>query len=338
MLSGELMSAKQMVGIILATYQADERFLRCQIDSMKQQSWPCWVCHIVDDASPASVRMLISQLTQDDPRFVTHFHTRNVNAYYNFERGLEYLQDDPRITAIAFADQDDIWHKHKLSTLIELMEADNADMVHSDLELIDKDDNTLCNSVWQYEGRHPEKLDAELLLLRNTVTGCTMMFRHHLLPFVLPFPEQKNPGDWYHDHWVALVACHCGEISHLRKPLVRYRQHGNNTIGARKHTGTVWKELELLIQKKCRLTRKSYRIHLDLSQAFYKRFYSGTRQKYNNPLSDQNLDFGLAIFKLGCRSLWTGYGSAGISLRLIVNKFLFDCAKLKRLIAKKLAL
>ena len=39
-----------------------------------------------------------------------------------------------------------------------------------------------------------------------------------------------------HDWWLALVASSEGEVIFLKTPLVYYRQHGFNTIGAKKFT------------------------------------------------------------------------------------------------------
>ena len=325
-----------MIGIALATYKPNESFLKEQIASIKCQSWTCWVCHIVDDASPLSTQKLISDLTDSDERFITHFHTENLHGYQNFERALLYLKEDPRVTEIAFADQDDIWHEHKLSKLLTLLTVTGSDLIHSDLELIDTLGNRICSSVWDYENRCPEKADTELLLLRNTFTGCTMMFSHSLLPHILPFPKQRQIGDWYHDHWIALVASQYGKIFHAREPLVRYRQHGNNTIGAQKNTGTIRREVTLWFDKKGHFTLKSYRIHRDLSEAFYQRFYPTADPKKINPFSEQRLDFGFSIFKLGLRSALSGYGAQGITLRLIINKFIYDCRRIRRLCSNHL--
>ena len=182
------MLASNKVGVILATYNPNLIFLRNQLDSIRAQTWPHWVCHIVDDASQAEIQAAIFEMAQTDPRFVCHFHPENLNVYHNFERGLRYLETDPTLTAIAFADQDDIWRVSKLETLLRVLDLEKAVLVHSDLELMNAVGQPLHPSVWAFEGRHPERLTPELLLLRNAITGCTMLFRRSLLPAILPFP------------------------------------------------------------------------------------------------------------------------------------------------------
>ncbi|HEY9888009.1 MAG TPA: glycosyltransferase family 2 protein, partial [Candidatus Obscuribacterales bacterium] len=303
------------VGIVLASYNCDLTYFKAQIESIQRQDFPHWTCLISDDGSTATIRAGIAAMIEGDRRFIFHPQPHNLGAYHNFEYGVNYFSQKPHITHIAFSDQDDIWHLHKLSTLLTAIETNNALLVHSDLELIDGQGQLLHPSVWEYEKRVPEKLDTELLLLRNSVTGCTMLMRRSLLPFILPFPPQSAAGKWYHDHWIALIAAQQGKIVHLRVPLVQYRQHGHNVVGARKDTGTIHKEIKLWLAKKGRLTLQSYPVHRDLSHAFYERC-GAALDHWHNPFPAQGINFGFPIVRLGLRSLWQGYGGQGILLRL----------------------
>jgi hypothetical protein len=55
------------------------------------------------------------------------------------------------------------------------------------------------------------------------------MIRSSLLEQALPIPE-----GWVHDEWLALVAAAQRGAVFQEDPLIRYRQHGNNEIGASK--------------------------------------------------------------------------------------------------------
>ncbi|NEQ47746.1 MAG: glycosyltransferase [Leptolyngbya sp. SIOISBB] len=315
------------VGIVLATYNCDRAHFAAQIHSIQHQDFQRWRCLITDDGSKPEIQQYMADLIADDPRFIVQIQPQNLGSYHNFESGLNFFRQDEAITHIAFADQDDVWQPQKLTHLLRAMIRSDALLAHSDLSLIDDQGQTLHPSVWQYEQRHPEQLDAELLLLRNTVTGCSTIIARQLLEAALPFPPQQKTGDWYHDHWLAIVAAHKGCIAHVREPLVQYRQHGENVVGAEKQAGSVRTEIVLWLQKKGRLTLQSYRIHRDLSQAFFQRFYPLETIDQRNPFAAKRLDFGWAILRLGLRSLWCGYGSQGITLRLWLNKFIFDCRR-----------
>jgi hypothetical protein len=68
-----------------------------------------------------------------------------------------------------------------------------------------------------------------LLLSRNVVTGCASMVNRRLAEIALPFPRTALMHDW----WCALIAGF-GQICRVDMPLVLYRQHGCNAIGARR--------------------------------------------------------------------------------------------------------
>ena len=318
------------VGIVLATYNGDRAYLAAQLRSIQNQDFARWRCLISDDGSRPEIQQFIAALIQSDRRFRLQIQSPNLGSYHNFESGIDYFRQDAGITHLAFADQDDIWHPQKLTRLLTAMLTSGALLVHSDMSLIDGEGNAMHPSVWHYERRQPEKLDAELLLLRNTVTGCTAMIDRSLMAAALPFPPQQQSGDWYHDHWLAIVAAHTGAIAHVREPLVQYRQHGQNAVGAAAGAGSIRQEMVLWWAKKRRLTLQSYRIHRDLSQAYFQRFYPLAERDRRNPFAEQKLDFGWAILRLGFRSLRCGYGSQGITLRLWLNKLIFDAQRVSK--------
>jgi hypothetical protein len=62
-------------------------------------------------------------------------------------------------------------------------------------------------------------------------TGATIVFRRALLRYAAPFP-----GEWLHDEWLAIIAAAVGRVDVLEEPLIDYRQHAANQIGARRET------------------------------------------------------------------------------------------------------
>ena len=45
---------------------------------------------------------------------------------------------------------------------------------------------------------------------------------------ISPIPTR----DIEHDHWIAIHLCKYGHIDYIDKPLLQYRQHTHNTLGA----------------------------------------------------------------------------------------------------------
>jgi glycosyltransferase involved in cell wall biosynthesis len=341
-LGSDELGSDEKIGIVLATYNPQLEYFEKQIESIKNQSWQNWICYIVDDCSHPEYQVSIQKIVADDSRFICHFHNENLNHYQNFERGLKYCIEDPiedpiqnsKITAICFCDQDDIWQPEKLKVSLEQLRLQNAVLVHSDLELINNQDQTIHPSAWNFEGRNPEQLSPELLLLRNVVTGCSLLFCTSLLDDILPFPPQDEIK-WYHDWWVAIVASQKGKIVHISQPLIRYRIHASNSVGVMSDAGKFYREFFVWVTKKFRITGKSYLIHRNLSQAFYNRFKRQLAPNWFNPFDDKRLDFGLGILQLAYKSLQVGYNSEGIALRIWVLKVLFDINRTKNLFNHK---
>ena len=138
---------------------------------------------------------------------------------------------------IALSDQDDEWMPGKLAALAGAFAADPALLLaHTDARLVDADGAplglTLLDALQatsaEREGLATGKA-LPVLLRRNLVTGATVMLRRTLLESAAPMP-----AEWVHDEWLAAVAAAVGRVRLLPEPLVDYRQHGANEIGARR--------------------------------------------------------------------------------------------------------
>ena len=320
--------ANEKVGIVLATYNPSIDHFRQQLTSLQDQTFENWCCFIIDDRSEERTQIQIKEICSHDSRFKFIPNSYRLGVYRNFEKGLKIASKEADLTAIAFCDQDDIWLPIKLERLLTEMRGQNAALIHSDLEIIDPDGNTLFQSCWQYEGRRPEAVSLELLLLRNTVTGCSLLFCSSLLQYILPFPEQDQLL-WYHDAWVAAIAAYFGKVASLREPLVKYRQHSLNSVGAIKRDGSFLRELKLwLIYGKFRITGSTYLKRQALADAVLTRintFRSGSLDAL--PFSSQRRDFGVSVLGLGLQSCFLRCGAAGVVVRATVGNLYLDLRK-----------
>jgi len=55
------------------------------------------------------------------------------------------------------------------------------------------------------------------------------MFRHEVLEYALPFPEELP--EQRHDHWIATVAMALGDLAYVDRPLYDYVQHDDAALG-----------------------------------------------------------------------------------------------------------
>jgi hypothetical protein len=149
----------------------------------------------------------------------------------NFEQALSSCTGE----LIALSDQDDVWHPERLARLVaEFASRPGLQLLHTDARLVDAAGKptgrtllaTLGVSAAEQAAVHAGRA-FDVLLRRNIVTGATTMLRRELLERARPFPAA-----WVHDEWLAIVAAATGEVDLLEQPLVDYRQHAGNQIGA----------------------------------------------------------------------------------------------------------
>ena len=212
------------VAICMATFNPPEELFRQQVESILAQTHEDWVCVISDDASRPESLALIEELTGDDPRFQVHTRQPRLGYYRNFERALTLVP--PEAELVALSDQDDHWHEDKLASLVERIAGD-VTLAYSDMRVTDGEGETLSETFWTEREYNDDDLGG--MLLNNSVTGGSALFRSEILEYVLPFPTPPEGG--LHDHWIAMVAMALGEVAYVDRPLYDYVQHGAAALG-----------------------------------------------------------------------------------------------------------
>lgn len=222
------------VQILLATYNG-MHFLESQLDSILRQTYSDWYILARDDGSIDGTVQLLDHFAVCYPNRikVIQDHEKGLGARGNFARLLEHAS----APYVMFCDQDDVWKPYKIEMLIEkmlqletFMESSTPILVHSDLEVVDKDLNTIAKSFWRYQYIRPESNQGwNTLLVQNTVTGCATLINRALYQKALPIPVEAIMHDW----WLALVAAVFGHLEALPQPTVCYRQHMTNDTGAK---------------------------------------------------------------------------------------------------------
>lgn len=214
---------------VMAVFRPNQGFLREQVASLIAQTCPDWCCVVVDDTGEPSQQNRVRELLFPDDRFHYVAHEYRRGSVKTFEAGLKLAPID--CDYICYCDQDDIWLPHKLDTISRFFVQSDAVMVHSDLATIGANGEPLVASLFHFERRI---LDHRLLYLavKNVATGCTLAFRRRLLDEILPIPEVGLRPLYHHDLWTALHASINGGIGVIEEPLVLYRQHGGNQLGA----------------------------------------------------------------------------------------------------------
>ena len=117
-------------------------------------------------------------------------------------------------------------------------------LVHTDLRVVDGELHEIESSFFRSSGLTGSWATIKEIMVQNVVTGCTVMINHSLASLVINrLPEF---GMIMHDHWLALVASAFGQIGYLEEATIDYRQHGNNSVGAKKIFS--WKYISNLLK------------------------------------------------------------------------------------------
>lgn len=229
--------------VVMACYNGSA-FLDEQLASLFAQEGVHVELLVRDDGSSdgSQAKLAEWQSKLPDQMRILHDDAGNLGAAGSFScllsEALQVWEGNDKYVAVALADQDDIWFSQKLKESVDaLLSVEQGKpagfpvLVHSDLRVVDQGMQEIAPSLMQYQGLDANKTRFAAQLLSNTVTGCTAVCNKALLQLALPIPKQAMMHDW----WLSLVASAFGQIHYINKPLVDYRQHGRNTLGARLH-------------------------------------------------------------------------------------------------------
>lgn len=217
------------VNILMSTYNG-ERYLKEQIESIRQQSYQDWTLLIRDDGSKDQTRAIIQEYAAKDDRiiFINPDSTENFGVIKSFFTLLKYEKADYYF----FSDQDDYWLPEKLHLQLEATKdypQDSPLLVYTDLKVVNQDLEVIHESMVRTQSGHA---NTELLqeLTENTVTGGVAMINHPLADL---WSGEEAYDLLMHDWYLGLLASACGHLVYLDRPTELYRQHADNVLGAR---------------------------------------------------------------------------------------------------------
>lgn len=216
---------KPRIAILMAVYEPRLDWLKEQLDSLEAQTYPNLRLYVRDDCSPTvpfeEIQALVKSCVHSFPCEVSR-NEKNLGSNGTFER----LTREAEGEYFAYCDQDDVWHPRKLEVLRHAIEAENAALVCSDMNVIDETGRQIADSitkVWPHSVFYTDENPAPKLLVKNCAFGCTTLIRSEIAKAAIPFCPHM-----VHDHYLTLCAAMNGKIHTLPMPLISHRIHGGN--------------------------------------------------------------------------------------------------------------
>lgn len=264
-----------MITIIMAVYNGQE-YIREQLESLKDQTYTEWRLVIRDDRSSDKTAEIVKKFSDEVEQEVIFKVNEKPSGSAKNNFAL-LINDAKESDYVMFCDQDDIWKKDKIEITFNKMKQaeerygrDFPLLVHGDVEVIDENGNINADSMFEMSHINADSKLPQILI-QNHVTGCTMMCNKKLIVGISEYTSSEYII--MHDYLAALYASVFGKIEVIKKPLLSYRQHSGNSVGAKNNNNPMY------LLKRLANGRKSYKEAMETSRNQVKFFVEIYREE-----------------------------------------------------------
>lgn len=204
---------REKISVALASYNG-EKYIAEQIDSILMNLSENDELIISDDNSTDGTRAIIESYKDSRIHLIDG---PALGVKKNFENAIKACAG----RYIFLSDQDDIWEKDKVSTVLSAFENSNCPVVVHDCTIVDEVGNVLVPSFYEYRKSGPGIIKN---FWKNTYIGCCMAFDSALLKKeILPIPNDIE----MHDQWIGMIGDRFGKNVFISEKLIKYRRHSD---------------------------------------------------------------------------------------------------------------
>lgn len=224
------------VSVIMSTYNG-HKFLEEQISSIQNQKGNGTdfklQLYIRDDKSNDGTLDVISNFSNVT---IVPNNGKNVGVKASF---FELLDIVPDSELIFFSDQDDIWPTDKVKKFLDVyhdlseQQKQSPVGIFSDLWVANSDGISTGKRMSEVIGWAPES-DYLYLSWSHKITGAAFAINSAAKNVVRTVDPVMRENINMHDSFIGLLISITGHLIQIDEPLLMYRQHGNNVIGAKK--------------------------------------------------------------------------------------------------------
>lgn len=228
---------KKKISVVMTTYNGEKYILQQMRSIMKQDLLPDEVL-ILDDCSTDSTVEIVKQFIKENSLIGWKCirNTNNVGYKKNFYNGIKMATGD----YIFLCDQDDEWNTKKVHVMADILDENpQITAINCGVQLIDGESTPIatecrknhynCNFLYSDEkiGRI-SYYTFPYIMKHNISPGCTMAMTKSLRNDFLKCYTFDLPHDWF----LNLLASADYGCVFVNEPLVNYRRHESNQIGA----------------------------------------------------------------------------------------------------------
>ncbi|KZK65191.1 glycosyl transferase [Shewanella baltica] len=231
------------VCVLLAAYNGAE-FIQEQLDSILKQVDVLLDIYVsLDLSNDKTFDIILDYQNRYSNIYFLSYGEKYGSAGKNFFHLLRTV-DFSCYDFISFADQDDIWLTHKLSTSIKLIKEFGSDAYSGNVV-----------AFWPNGKRRLIKKDCEQVefdyLFESAGPGCSFVLKGKLACEIKNTLNEKLEDInnlWLHDWFCYSFARSNGFKWHIgSEPLMLYRQHDNNQVGASKGVGALISRAKVIL-------------------------------------------------------------------------------------------
>jgi len=224
--------------VAICTYNG-AKYIEEQLRSIVHQTHRVNEIVVFDDGSTGGTLEIVEKVRRETPEinFNISLNKPNIGVCANFDKAIHQCTGD----IIFLSDQDDVWLKNKVETVLDWLETHpQMSVVLTNGYFINSQGESFTDKkTFDAVGLNEEGLKyfnmgfaLEMFLLVNSATGAAMAFRKSFIP-EFKIVTNATPGDNspLHDEVIALTAVAKGVLGLIEEPLFKYRIHSSQQVG-----------------------------------------------------------------------------------------------------------
>lgn len=229
--------------VVLCTYNGAQYIVE-QLQSIIEQTIKPNQIVISDDHSTDNTMEIIKQFIDTNREqkiefVLTDNPPENRGVTGNFENGIKHANGE----IIFLSDQDDVWHKEKIASVMSVFNSHedanvvvhNAQFLKKSTEGFDVENLFFYGLQSKAIGDYLNKDNVKKLLRSDflnlvlqtpLINGMCMAIKNDYAHSIMPFPKKS-----IHDHWIAVCAIADDSLYAVNQCLAYYRIHDKNVCG-----------------------------------------------------------------------------------------------------------